>query len=43
MPLNIITYAPTATLNLVLNTAIRDSVTVVGYVNGRVVVELISE
>jgi hypothetical protein len=43
MPLNIITYAPTATLNLALNITIRDSVTVVGYVDGRVGVELISE
>jgi hypothetical protein len=42
-PLNIIIYAPTATLNLALNTTIRDGVTVVGYVNGGVVVELISE
>jgi hypothetical protein len=42
-PLNIITYAPTATLNLTLNTTIRDNITVIGYVNGRVGVEIISE
>ncbi|MCC6004731.1 MAG: hypothetical protein LM590_10355 [Thermofilum sp.] len=35
-PLNIITYAPTATLNLTLNATTRGNITVVGYVEGEV-------
>jgi hypothetical protein len=42
-PLNIITYAPTATLNLTLNTTITELITIIGYANGEVGFELISE
>jgi len=43
VPENILTYAPTATLNLTLNTAITGLTTIVGYVSGEVVFDLIGE
>ena len=42
-PLNIITYAPTATLNLTLNVATRGNITVVGYVEGEAWAVLVGE
>jgi hypothetical protein len=42
-PLNIVTYAPTATLNLTLNTTTRDNITVAGYVEGEVWAAPVSE
>ena len=42
-PLNIITYAPTATLNLTLNSTTTGLTTIIGYVNGEVGFELIGE